>query len=106
MDNAGQRTRTGGCDNCEAAVIARYRQTLEQERKQRQAAGIAAAKARGVRFGRPPIAAPENFGALVAAWENHTLPFDDLLKLCHMSETTFFRRLRQFRLECGLKSGL
>ena len=36
--------------------------------RRRQAEGIAAAKARGVRFGRPPRALPDNFGEMHQAW--------------------------------------
>ena len=36
--------------------------------RQRQAEGIAAAKARGVRFGRPPLPLPDNFHMLHQAW--------------------------------------
>ena len=39
--------------------------------RQRQAEGIAAAKARGVRFGRPPKPLPENFHRLYQQWKNH-----------------------------------
>ena len=39
--------------------------------RQRQAEGIAAAKARGVRFGRPPAPLPENFHHLYQQWKNH-----------------------------------
>ena len=37
--------------------------------RQRQAEGIAAAKARGVRFGRPPKPLPENFPAAYQRWK-------------------------------------
>lgn len=37
--------------------------------KQRQAEGIAAAKARGVRFGRPPAPLPENFHSVYQRWK-------------------------------------
>ena len=37
--------------------------------RQRQAEGIAAAKARGVRFGRPEKEIPDDFEEIVAAWE-------------------------------------
>ena len=36
--------------------------------KKRQAQGIAAARMRGVRFGRPPKEPPDNFGELVMQW--------------------------------------
>ena len=42
--------------------------------RQRQAEGIAAAKARGVRFGRPPKPLPENFHHLYQQWKNGKIP--------------------------------
>ena len=39
--------------------------------RQRQAEGIAAAKERGVRFGRPPRPLPENFHHMYQQWKNH-----------------------------------
>ena len=67
--------------------------------RKRQAEGIAAAKARGVRFGRPEIAPPNDFGKIVAAWEAKKLPFAEVLRRCGMSEATFYRRLREYRLK-------
>ncbi|MDR0518982.1 MAG: recombinase family protein [Clostridiales Family XIII bacterium] len=67
----------------------------------RQAEGIAAAKARGVRFGRPRIGLPENFAALVCEWERGKLPLAELLAECGMKEATFYRRLREFRNGVG-----
>lgn len=65
--------------------------------RQRQAEGIAAAKARGVRFGRPAKALPDNFEALVQAWEEEQLPLARLLDLCQISQSTFYRRRRAHR---------
>ena len=66
--------------------------------RQRQAEGIAAAKARGVRFGRPEKEIPADFGKIVAAWEQKQLPISEALTRCDMSEATFYRRLREYRL--------
>lgn len=66
--------------------------------RQRQAEGIAAAKARGVRFGRPEKEIPADFGEIVAAWEQKQLPISNVLTRCDMSEATFYRRLREYRL--------
>ena len=44
-------------------------QTEREFIRQRQAEGIAAAKARGVRFGRKPMQRPENFRVLRQKWE-------------------------------------
>lgn len=65
--------------------------------RQRQAEGIAAAKARGVRFGRPVVAVPDDFDYFVREWECKRLPFAEMLEQCGMSESTFYRRLRELR---------
>ena len=65
--------------------------------RQRQAEGIAAAKARGVRFGRPEKELPDNFEALVQAWEREQLSLSDVLDLCQISQSTFYRRRRDCR---------
>ena len=70
---------------------------------QRQAEGIAAAKARGVKFGRPSKEAPENFGELIRQWERKQLSINEILLLCGMRETTFYKRLGEHRLLQGIK---
>ena len=67
--------------------------------RQRQAEGIAAAKVRGVRFGRPPKQPPDDFGQLVDLWERGKAPLADTIRRCGMSEATFYRRLREYRAE-------
>ena len=66
--------------------------------RKRQAEGIAAAKARGVRFGRPEIMPPDSFGEIVAAWEKKKITFAEAIHQCDMSAATFYRRLREYRL--------
>lgn len=66
--------------------------------RQRQAEGIAAAKARGVKFGRPEVKVPDDFGQIVKAWEKKEITVQDALEKCGMSEATFYRRLREYRL--------
>lgn len=67
--------------------------------RQRQAEGIAAAKKRGVRFGRPQIKRPEHFGQTVRAWEKKEITAEEAMRQCGMSESTFYRRLREYRME-------
>lgn len=67
--------------------------------RQRHAEGIAAAKAKGVKFGRPEIEVPDYFGQIVGAWENKEITIQDAVCQCGMSEATFYRRLRKYRLE-------
>ena len=65
--------------------------------RERQAEGIAAARARGVKFGGTVIKPPENFPALVKQWERGKLPLRELLEQTGLKESTFYRRLRELR---------
>lgn len=63
--------------------------------KKRQADGIAAAKTRGVKFGRPDISAPYDFADIVNRWKKGTITLKNVLKICGMSRSTFYRRRRE-----------
>ena len=78
-------------------LLAFMAQSERESIRKRQAEGIAAAKLRGVKFGRPEKNAPENFGAIVEKWERRETELKDTLLLCGMKETTFFKRLREYR---------
>lgn len=65
--------------------------------RKRQEQGIAAAKARGVRFGRPEKPVPENFSQIVRKWERSEMGIMEVLRLCDISGATFYRRLRELR---------
>lgn len=60
--------------------------------KKRQAEGIAAAKARGVRLGRPQIPMPGQFEQIVAAWKAGNITLDEALRRSGLSASTFYRR--------------
>lgn len=79
-------------------ILSFVAQSERENIRKRQAEGIAAAKARGVKFGRPEKHVPENFAALVNAWESKKLTTSQVLSACKMSESTFYRRLREFRI--------
>ena len=66
--------------------------------RKRQAEGIAAAKARGVHMGRPVLPTPDNFVDVIKAWEAGKIKTKDALSQCKMTETTFYRRYREYRL--------
>lgn len=57
--------------------------------RQRQAEGIAAAKARGVKFGRPPKPLPENFHTVYQRWKNGKITGTKAAEECNMPITTF-----------------
>ncbi len=64
--------------------------------KQRKAEGIAAAKAKGIRFGRPKLKTPDNFVEIVELYDSHGIMLDDALKIVGMSQTTFYRRRKEY----------
>ena len=78
-------------------ILSFVAQNERENIRKRQAQGIAAAKARGVRFGSPAIKPPENFSELVKRWEHGQLPLVELLAITGLTESTFYRRLREFR---------
>jgi hypothetical protein len=68
--------------------------------RQRQREGIAVAKIKGVRFGRPPKPIP-NFAELVEQWSRKKLHTDDILEMCGISKSTFYRRKAKLRIIQG-----
>ena len=78
-------------------ILSFVAQNERESIRKRQAEGIAAAKARGIKFGRPEKKTPQRFAALVEQWEQKRLPFSEVLRQCNMSEATFYRRLREYR---------
>ena len=79
-------------------ILSFVAQNERENIRKRQAQGIAVAKAKGIKFGRPQIILPENFGELVCDWERKRLPLSEVLEICKMSEATFYRKLREYRL--------
>ena len=64
--------------------------------RQRQAEGIAAAKAKGVRFGRPPKPLPENFYEVYQAWRGKKISLKEAAKACNFPSGTFYDKARKF----------
>lgn len=62
--------------------------------RRRQAEGIAAARARGVRFGRPPKALPDNFSEICCRWRAKELSLAQAAASCGMPQSSFFYRAR------------
>lgn len=60
----------------------------------RQREGIAAAKRRGVRFGRPEVEQPTDFSATAAQFKNGTITREEALKRTGMKKSTFYARLK------------
>lgn len=65
--------------------------------RQRQAEGIAAAKARGVKFGRPPKPLPVNFHEVYRRWRSGEITGTAAAKRCGMPLATFRYRAEFYK---------
>lgn len=79
-------------------ILSFVAQSERENIRKRQAEGIAAAKAKGVRYGRPEKDVPENFAKIIKDWEKGRLSTVEAVKICDMSKSTFFRRRRKYHL--------
>ena len=64
--------------------------------KQRQAEGIAATKAQGIKFGRPPLPLPDNFYEVHKAWRSKKITLKQVAEACNMPVGTFYGKARKF----------
>jgi len=78
-------------------ILSFVAQSERENIRKRQAEGIAAAKLRGVQFGRPQIDLPEDINELLEQWDNHIMSLDELLNECKMSRATFYRKIKEHR---------
>ena len=81
-------------------VLSLLSYVAENERiniKERQREGIDAAKAKGVRFGRPPKIMPEDFNKIYMKWISKECTGKQAAKLCGIEVSTFYRRAREYK---------
>lgn len=64
--------------------------------RQRQAEGIAAAQARGVRFGRPPRPLPDSYHSAYRRWKAGAITGTEAAKECGMALSTFRYRAETY----------
>ncbi len=76
-------------------------QTERDFMRQRQAEGIEAAKARGVRFGRERLPLPECFEDLAEDWWEGYISAGDAAKQIGVSRDTFLRRVKEWGTRAG-----
>lgn len=79
-------------------ILSFVAQSERENIKKRQAQGIAAAKAKGVKFGRPEIPTPDNFDKYISEWERGQLNTVEALNLTGLSKSTFYRKVREYNL--------
>lgn len=64
---------------------------------QRQAEGIVAAKARGVKMGRPEKPLPDDFDVVYEEWRAEDITAVDAAKKCGMPVSTFKYRAKKYK---------
>ena len=70
-------------------------QTEREFTHQRQAEGIAAAKARGVKFGRPPLTRPDSLDYYRERWQKGDMSAREAARQLHITHSTFLRWVRE-----------
>jgi DNA invertase Pin-like site-specific DNA recombinase len=80
------------------AILSFVAQNERENIRKRQAEGIASAKVRGIKFGRPIKNPPDNFGEKIKQWEQGKISFEEVLTQTGLKQATFYRRLREYRI--------
>lgn len=87
-------------------VLALLSYVADNERvniRQRQAEGIAAAKAKGIRFGRPPLPLPDNFYTVYDEWQAKKISLTEASKKCGLPKGTFYSKARRLESTAHIK---
>lgn len=77
-------------------ILSFVAQSERESIRKRQTEGIAAAKARGVKFGRPPVPLPGNFYEVHRAWRGKKMTLRQAAEACGMPEGTFYAKAVKF----------
>jgi len=77
-------------------ILSFVAQSERENIRKRQAEGIAAAKAKGVKFGRPPVPLPDNFYEVHKAWRNKKMTLRQAAEACEMPIGTFYAKAVNF----------
>lgn len=62
----------------------------------RQSEGIAAARSKGVKFGRPLLPLPDNFQKIYTEWKNDEYTAVEARKRLNLSHSTFYRMVKRY----------
>ncbi|MDD5952474.1 MAG: hypothetical protein PUC32_02290 [Oscillospiraceae bacterium] len=77
-------------------VLQQADERTRSQRKQTQAEGIQAARARGVQFGRPKLKIPKNFPEIYAQYQNKTLTIAAASRTLKISRASFHRLVERY----------
>lgn len=80
-------------------ILSFVAQSERENIKKRQAQGIVAAKAKGVKFGRPEIPLPDDFDNYMKKWKTGQITTSEILKMTKLSKSTFYRKVKKYYLK-------
>lgn len=78
-------------------ILSFVAQTERENIRKRQAQGIAAARLRGIRFGRPEKKLPDNFDEIANEYNAGRITLEEVLGELKISESTFYRRRKEWQ---------
>ena len=97
LDTAQSRDLTGTLiADIVLQLLSYVAQTEREFIRQRQAEGIAAAKSRGIQFGRRPLTRPENFDTVLKLWQEHQLSARGAARQLGVTHNTFLKWAKNF----------
>lgn len=76
-------------------ILSYVAQKERENIRARQAEGIAAAKARGVKFGRQKMAVPPNFRKVAIRWRRKEITLKEALEELKVGRTYFFKKIKE-----------
>lgn len=88
---AGQEWVLDMVNNILVEVLASIAQQERETIRQRQAEGIAAAKAQGRHLGRPPAVKPDNWDAVIARWRTGKITAVEAMRQTGLKRSTFYK---------------
>lgn len=87
-------------------VLSYVAQIERENTRQRQAEGIKIAKEKGVKFGRPELPLPENFGEIYQCYKEKSISKRECARLLNTNHTTFSNWIKKFEQKQGNFSGI
>lgn len=97
LDTSNKRDLTGTLIADIVLQLLSYVAQSERENiKQRQTEGIAAAKARGIKFGRPPVKVSDNFPGIYSLWIERKINSRSAACMLGVSQPTFLKWVKFF----------
>jgi len=79
-------------------ILSYVAQTERENIRKRQAEGIAAAKSKGIHFGRKARVLPHEFENTVIRWRNGEIRIDEALDILAVGRTYFFKHAKKFKV--------